>query len=148
FQGQLMQENLMGNFSVAYGEVLADMAKPKGGNDTGGYDDKDLLEQKLDPLCDALTRIYEAVGEQHQEVRKHYAQGSDRLKVELNMIEKNAQKFTPIKKAIQELVNFGNTCENLPTFLRLQIEKGLDKATEGSVVTKEVYTEDVELNEI
>lgn len=148
FQGQLMQENLMGDFSVAYGEVLADMAKPQGGGATGGYDDKALLEQTLNALRDAIKRVDEGVEQQRQEVRKHNPEGSEKLKTLLAMVDKDAQKLEPIKKAIQELVDFGSTCENLPTFLRLQIEKGLDKATEGSVVTREVYTEDVELNEI
>lgn len=146
FQGQLMQENLMGDFSIAYGEVLAEAAKPKGGG--GAYDDKAIMEQTLNALRDAITRIDEGVEQQKQEVKKHHAEGSDRLKVELAMVEKNAQQFVPIKKSIQELIDFGATCENLPTFLRIQIERGLDKATEGSVVTKAVYEEDVQLQEI
>src|SRR5690606_20186353 len=57
-------------------------------------------------------------------------------------------RYNTIKKAIHELVDLGKSCENYPTLLRVQIEKGLDKAVEGTAVIKEVYEEDALVNEI
>lgn len=148
FQGQVMQENLMGNFSVYYGEVLGELSKPKDGG-TEGYDDKALLEQSLNALRDAIKRIDEGAKEAEKEVMKHAKKGEEKLtEVDLIVVQKNAERNEPIKKAIAELIALGESCENLPAFLRLQIEKGMDKAAEGSVVVAEAFEEDALLNEI
>jgi hypothetical protein len=146
FSGLLMQENLMGNFSVAYGEVLAEAAKPKEGA-AGTYDDAALLKTCLDALRDSIKRLDEGIEQAREEVKKHAKSGGEeKMKVDIAMVDNMGQRNESIKKAIQELIDFGKTCENLPTFLRVQIEKGMDKAMEGSAVTRGVYEEDVELN--
>ena len=148
FSGLLMQENLMGNFSVAYGEVLAEAAKPKEG-EAGTYDDAALLKTTLDALRDAIKRLDESVEQQRQEVKKHAKPNDgEKTQVDLSIVERNGLRNESIKKAIQELIDFGETCENLPTFLRIQIERGMDKAMEGSAVTRDVFEEDVELNKL
>jgi hypothetical protein len=146
FQGQLMQENLMGDFGLYSGEVLAGMAKAE---QADTYDDKALLEQSLNGLRDALKRLDDMEQDTRNEVLKHAKAGEEKLtEVDLIVAQKSVEQYEPIKKAIRELIAFGETCENLPTFLRIQMEKGMDKAMDGSVVVRDVFEEDVVLSDI
>ena len=49
----------------------------------------------------------------------------------------------PITSAIQNLINLGEQeGMTLPRFLRIQIEKGLDRAAEGMILVRDAYEED------
>lgn len=60
FNAVMMNENLMGRFSDAYGKALSAAASGGGGSgDPNDYDDAALLKQSLDALRDAIRRIKE-----------------------------------------------------------------------------------------
>lgn len=146
-QGTLLQEDLMGQFGLLYGELLAASHTSASGNNHG-FDDRALLQQNLRALEDAIRAIDDSLNASKDNIKKR--EGSQKFILanetifEIDVIH----RYNTIKKAIHELVDLGKSCENYPTFLRVQIEKGLDKAVEGTAVIKEVYEEDALVNEI
>lgn len=143
FNGALMQENLYGQFSDYYGKALASKAKAEG--DAKGYDDTTLLKQSIDALKNAITEInrgYEeaiktAKGKKADD-KKVLGKKMKGLKSSDNSIEVAIlQNPELIIKGIQDVIDLGEQPGmTLPKFLRLQMEKGLDKAMEGSVVAR------------
>ncbi len=80
----------------------------------GAYDDDKLLQQTLSAYENSLTQLND-----HPDKEK-------------------------IQAAIQSVINLGRSGINYPTFLRLLIEKGLDKAMEGSVLSREALLKDIQ----
>ena len=129
FNATLMTEDLFNKFSQAYSAALAGAAKAQ--QEEGGYDDASLLEQTLNGYRDAVKRLKEGKEAAIQEASSDNA-GAD-TSVEVTALFKDSALIEPIEKAIQ----LGESGISLPEFLREMIEKGLDKAMEGSGVTRE-----------
>ncbi len=127
FSGKLMQENLFMKFSDHYGRALTN----NGGStvDTSGeyteQTDKALLEQSLKALRDAVKRIKEG----KEETKK--LMGAQAKDADVLFKEKT------ITDAIEKLILLGESGISYPEFLRIQIEQGLDKAMEGSAMTRD-----------
>lgn len=64
--------------------------------------------------------------------------------VSLKSFENNKDKDV-LTKAIQDVIKLGKSGINYPTFLRLMIEQGLDKAMEGSMLNRKYLLEDLKL---
>lgn len=146
-QGTLLQEDLMSRFSLAYSELLAESYQEQHAN--GGYtDDQALLAQNLKALEDAIQAIDESDKEAKDSIRQSSA--TEQISTaRLSIFQTDVtHRYNTIKNAIQNLVDLGRSSENYPTFLRLQLEKGLDKAAEGTVVVEEVYEEEAVVAQI
>lgn len=123
FNAQLMAEDLFNKFSQSYGAVLAEEAQ-KSYSQNGGYEDAALLKQTLDAYRDAIRRLRE--GKQHALSIADDPAEMDTLVNEQKQIE-----------SIEKVIAIGESGVNYPTFLRLCIETGADKAMEGSIVMRE-----------
>ncbi|MBD3636795.1 MAG: hypothetical protein HUJ25_05580 [Crocinitomicaceae bacterium] len=134
YSGKITSEGLQLEFSNAYSEVLASAAKSEQSSPED-YDDAALLKTSVDALKDAIQRIREAKEQAITESEKH-AKNKTEKEVAANEIEV-LYKTDLLAKPIEDLIELGESGVNLPTFLRVQMEKGLDKAAEGSVVLKE-----------
>ena len=134
FTGKMTSEGLQLEFSNAYGLALSEEAKTAQGS-AEDYDDAGLLKQSVDALRSAITELKRAKEEQLAEAAKK-AKDKTALEVAQNEIEV-LNNNDIIIKAIEDLIEFGESGVNLPTFLRVQMEKGLDKAMEGSAVVRE-----------
>ncbi len=140
FNGILMQENLFGKFSDYYSRILASSAKAEG--ESKGYDDSTLLKQTIDSLKGAIAEIeknYEkSIETAKQEAKKHKTKKGEAKKAYDNSVEVAILNDpTLIIKGIQDVIDLGEQPGmTLPKFLRLQMERGLDKAMEGSVVAR------------
>ncbi|MCG8574873.1 MAG: hypothetical protein MI810_08325 [Flavobacteriales bacterium] len=135
YSAKITAEGLQMTFSNAYGEVLAEAAKPQGGNSDGGYDDGALLQQSLNALRDAVQQLKNSEKQAIDEARSK-AKNKKTARIaenELLSLSKNTQLIGPI----EDLISLGESGVNFPTFLRTQIEKGLDKAMEGSAVVRD-----------
>ncbi len=144
YNGALMQENLFAKFSDYYSKVLS--AEAKQNSDSNGYDDATLLKQTVDALKNAVKEIKRNYQASIEESNKHNHLTTDKE----NDKDKNPEKQidqsvevsiltdpTLIIKGIEDVIALGEQeGMTLPKFLRLQIETGLDKAMEGSVVLK------------
>ncbi len=82
-------------------------------SNTGTYDDNALLQQTI--------QSYEA---------------------SLKNFENHKDKEL-LTKALQDVIDLGKSGVNYPTFLRLMIEQGLDKAMEGTVLNRKYLVEDL-----
>lgn len=80
---------------------------------SGTYDDDKLLQQTLSGYENSL--------------------------VQLN----NHPDKERLQASIQNVIDLGRSGINYPTFLRLLIEKGLDKAMEGSIISREALEKDI-----
>jgi len=133
FNGALMQENLFSKFSDHYGKLLAESAKKEG--EAKGYDDSTLLKQSIDALKNAITEIKRNYQASIDESKKYKSAKNKKLDQSIENAILNDP--TIIIKGIEDLIQLGEQeGMTLPKFLRLQIETGLDKAMEGSVVVK------------
>ncbi len=129
YSAALVTEGLQMTFSTAYGEVLAEQAKAaSGGGEDGAYDDEALLNQTLNAYRDAVKRIREGT-----EQAKQIASGDELVVNELATLSKDDLLIGPIEEAVK----LGESGVNFPTFLRLMIEKGLDRAMEGAPALRE-----------
>ena len=81
---------------------------------TGPYDDNKLLQQTLSAYENSLLQL-------------HVHPDKERLQA-----------------PIQNVIDLGRSGINYPTFLRLLIEKGLDKAMEGSALSREALLKDIQ----
>jgi hypothetical protein len=81
---------------------------------SGAYDDDKLLQQTLAAYEDSLVRLND-----HPDKEK-------------------------LQVPIQTAIDLGRSGINYPTFLRLLIEKGLDKAMEGSLLSREALEKDIQ----
>ncbi len=81
---------------------------------TGAYDDGKLLQQTLSAYESSLGQLND-----HSDKER-------------------------ILASIQAVIDLGRSGINYPTFLRLLIEKGLDKAMEGSVLSREALEKDIQ----
>lgn len=79
----------------------------------GAYDDNALLQQTIKMYEDSL---------------KGFANHKDKV---------------TLTKATQDVINLGKSGVNYPTFLRLMIEQGLDKAMEETILNKKYLAEDI-----
>ena len=136
YSAKISAEGLQMEFSTAYGEVLAGAAQSQSENsENGGYDDAALLKQNVDALKRSIQAIKDGVVQAENEAKKHLNSEKDQA-VALNEIEKLAHESALIKP-IEDLIKLGESGINFPTFLRLQIEKGLDKAMDGQGVVRD-----------
>lgn len=131
YSAQLSTEGLQMAFSVAYGQVLSEAAQATS-SDTGTYDDSALLTQTLDGLRQAVAELKKG---ENAAISEAISKGADPAIVthEIETLAKTSALIAPIEALIQ----YGESGINFPTFLRVQIEKGLDKAMEGNAVLRE-----------
>ncbi len=128
YSGQLVQEGLFMKFSDHYSKVLSAAAQQTGPSNSGVYDeaaDKQLLQNTLNAYRDTVERIKENKTEIKEMMGSH-ATDADVLFKDKIIID-----------AIEQLIALGESGISYPEFLAQLIEKGLDKALEGSVVTGE-----------
>ncbi len=128
YSGMLVQEGLFMKFSDHYSKVLSAAAQQTGSGNSGVYDeaaDKQLLQNTLHAYRDAVQRIKENKT-QVKEMMGNHAADADVLFKDKIIID-----------AIEALITLGESGISYPQFLSQIIEKGLDKALEGSVVTGE-----------
>jgi hypothetical protein len=81
---------------------------------SGTYDDDKLLQQTLSAYEGSLSQLNDHPDKQR------------------------------IQASIQAVIDLGRSGINYPTFLRLLIEKGMDKAMEGSVLSREALEKDIQ----
>ncbi|MFT5822046.1 MAG: hypothetical protein ACI8ZM_003302 [Crocinitomix sp.] len=141
FSTKMTTENLQMDFSLAYGRVLSEGASQQS-NSADSYDDGALLKQTLDALKNAVVELRKGEEAAILEARKHQSSEAhkDLAKTEISTLAKTGQIIAPI----EALIAYGESGVNFPTFLRVQIEKGLDKAMEGSAVLREGVTYDLD----
>jgi len=85
----------------------------KNNSNTSAYDDNTLLQQTIKSYEDSL---------------KHFDNHKDK---------------EMLTKAVQEIIALGKSGINYPSFLRLMIEQGLDKAMQGSILNRKYLAEDL-----
>jgi hypothetical protein len=133
YNGALMQENLFSKFSDHYGRLLANNTKQE--SEEKGYDDSTLLKQSLKSLKNAVSEIKRNYQTTINESKKYKNPKNKKLDQSVETAILNDP--TIIIKEIEDLIKLGEQeGMTLPNFLRLQIEKGLDKAMEGNIVVK------------
>ncbi|NOQ72294.1 MAG: hypothetical protein GQ574_09855 [Crocinitomix sp.] len=141
FSTKMTTENLQMDFSLAYGRVLSEGASQQSSSaDT--YDDGALLKQTVDALKNAVSELKKGEETAILEARKHHSSDAHKnlAETEVSTLAKSGQIIAPI----EALIAYGESGVNLPTFLRVQIEKGLDKAMEGSAVLREGVAYDLD----
>lgn len=119
FSAKLTTENCFLNFSTYYGEVLADASKQ---STSTGDEDAGLLRQTLQAYTSALSSYDQQVS-------------SGTMK---------PAEAVVLKKAVQDVMDLGQSGVSYPVFLRQLIEKGLDRALEGSVAARQGLVTDLE----
>ncbi len=133
FNGIVMQENLYGKFSDHYGRALSAASSAQYSVGGAVYDDaadQKLLKQTLDAYRNSIATIKQM---KKENVEMH---GETASKVFV--------KDDLLIKPIQDVISLGEAGHTYGTFLRLMIEKGLDKAMEGSIVSRDaiIYSRD------
>lgn len=127
YSGMLVQEGLFMKFSDHYSKLLSGAAQAES-TDADVYDEKadqQLLNNTLQAYRDAIKRITENK-EQVKSLMGSHAADADVLFKDKLIID-----------AIQQLIDLGESGISYPQFLSQLIERGLDKALEGSVLTGE-----------
>ncbi|EPG76010.1 hypothetical protein LEP1GSC058_0307 [Leptospira fainei serovar Hurstbridge str. BUT 6] len=123
FSAKLMTEGCFANFSAAYSQVLAGSAKSASQSSGSDIDeDEGFLKQTLSAYQSALDR-YE------DDVKKGI------------MKPKTAAL---LRVGVQAVIDLGKSGITYPVFLRLLIEKGLDKVMEGSAVLRDGLVTDID----
>lgn len=128
YSGMLVQEGLFIKFSEQYSKLLSAAAQSTNSINTDVYDEKadqQLLQNTLQAYRHAIARIKE----NKVQVKKRMgaaAADADVLFKDHLLIE-----------AIDNVVVLGESGITYPRFLSQLIEKGLDKALEGSVLTSQ-----------
>ena len=140
YSGKITSEGLQMEFSNAYGQALSAEAKASQGS-AEDYDDAALLKTSVDALKNAVVELRKAKDDAKAEAASK-AKDQTAVEVASNEIDVLYKNELIIEK-IEELIAYGESGVNLPTFLRVQIEKGMDKAMEGSAVVREglVYSD-------
>jgi hypothetical protein len=127
FNAQVAQENLYAQFSDFYTRALTDQNSGSAQANDGEYDDASLLASCVQGLKQAISVIEDS----YQQAIDEGGKNNNGAEVEI------LQNPQDVIKPIQQLVELGEQQGmTLPDYLRIQIEKGLDKAMEGSVVLK------------
>lgn len=131
FSAQMTTEGLQMAFSVAYGKVLGEAAQATSSS-SGAYDDHALLNQTLGALRNVISELKKA---ENAAITEAISQGANPEMVtnEIETLAKTKALIAPI----EALIEYGESGINFPTFLRVQIEKGLDKAIEGNALLRE-----------
>lgn len=127
FNAQISSENLFGRFSEFYTKVFTEQSREHNQTNNADYDDEALLKTCISGLYQAIESIEQAY--------KSAMDTSSKERVSLDV--EFLQNPREIVDSIRELIHLGEQPGmTLPDFLRIQIEKGLDKAMEGSVVLR------------
>lgn len=147
FQGALLQEDLFMKFSLAYADFLAESYTAPSGQSIE-ENDRRLLNQNLDALRNSLQSIEEQQQVAFKKIQNSTADSEKRKDILQKLAIEQFHQTDRIKKDIHNLIELGMSSENYPTYLRIQIETGLDKAIEGSTIIKENYAEEYELAKI
>lgn len=113
FSAKLSTDGHFVNFSNNYAKVLSSAATAQTATAESAYNDEALLQQTIKAYEDCLP---------------NYANHKDK---------------ETLTKAVQDVIDLGRSGVNYPTFLRLMIEQGLDKAMEGSVLGRKYLLADV-----
>ncbi len=125
YSGRLMQENLFMKFSEHYGKALAATASGAAHSTYDEKADQQLLNQSVQAYRDAISRIRQNKEEVKQLLGSHASDADVLLKEKI---------YTD---AIGNLVELGSTGISYPEFLCRSIERGLDKAMEGSIHSRD-----------
>ncbi|MBK8609399.1 MAG: hypothetical protein IPL84_05510 [Chitinophagaceae bacterium] len=128
YSGMLVQEGLFIKFSDHYSKLLSSAAEQASANDTGGYDetaDCQLLQNTLQAYREAVKNIRTHKAEVKQIMGDHATDADMLFKDQL------------ISNAIEAVINLGESGISYPQFLTQLNEQGLDKALEGSVITRQ-----------
>ncbi|MCR9171223.1 MAG: hypothetical protein NXI10_01935 [bacterium] len=145
FSAKLSSEGLQLKFSTAYGNVLSEAASgSSGSSESSGndYDDKALLKQNIDSLRNAIEELKRAENAAVQEATSHHKDADSKAVAEneVRTLAKTDQLIGPI----EDLIALGESGISFPEFLRIQIEKGLDKAMNGDAVIQEGIAYDLD----
>jgi hypothetical protein len=125
FNAQITKENLFGRFSEFYTKELTQQSEKQYNSGDSQYDDDSLLKSCVSGLYQAIESIERA----YRTAVESASEKGNSLEVEF------LQNPRDILSSIRELIDLGEQPGmTLPDFLRIQIEKGLDKAIEGSVL--------------
>lgn len=146
YMGICMQEDLFTKLGDFYSKALTSQVS-KGVGDSSNYDDAALLKQSIDALKQSIEIIRQgkvnALKEASQDLEAEYSRGIDQQLMEKpntfnNVVEVEAlDNSEDLIKPIEDLIALGEKGDiTFPDFLRLQIERGLDKAMEGSGTTR------------
>jgi len=128
FNAQLISENLFARFSEYYTLALTEQHSASGNQGNGVYNDAELLKSCVSGLVQSIESIEQGYKQAVAEAGK----SGNAIEVEV------LQNPDSIIQSIRELIALGQSeGMTLPDFLRIQIEKGLDKAMEGVVVQRE-----------
>jgi len=141
FNGQIMQENIYMKFSDHYGRALASKAQAE--QEEKGYDDNALLKQSVDALKNV---VLELKNRSLKRMKKEARKDLDHILKQRPTAFDNSDEIQELCKneaiidAIQSVIDLGEQDGmTLPVFLRLQIEKGLDRAMEGVSLVRDGY---------
>ncbi len=123
FSARLMQEGCFQKFSEHYGQALADGARAaaQAPAAAGADPDAGLLAQTLAAYEDAARRYPAEVA-------------AGRMK---------ARDAAPLLRAVNAILELGRSGVTYPVFLRLLVERGLDRALEGTAVVRDALAADV-----
>jgi len=124
FSAKLMTEGCFTNFSAAYSLVLSEAARASSNaqsSGNGGDQDQVFLKQTLSAYQSAINRY-------DQDVKS----GAMKPKT-----------AATLRAGVQAVIDLGNSGITYPVFLRRMIEKGLDKAMEGSAVMRDSLETDL-----
>ena len=121
---KMQNENITVKMSEAYTKALTEEGNKKyGSNDGTIYDDNYLMKNNVEALRNSIKTIRD----NYEDLLKK-ATPSQRMRM---MVEHDPHLFI---KSIEDLINLAEQPGmTYPNFLRIQIEKGLDKAVEGTV---------------
>jgi len=126
YSGMLVQEGLFMKFSNHYSKVLSAAAQPTQTGGNNSYDettDQSLLNNTLHAYRDGVKKLTENK-EQVKALMGNHAADADVLFKDKLIID-----------AIEQVISLGESGVSYPQFLSQLIERGLDKALEGSVIT-------------
>jgi hypothetical protein len=128
FNAQVMSENLFARFSEYYTLAITEQQSAVGNSGNAAYNDAELLKNCVNGLAQSIESI-----------KQGYKQAIGEAEKSGNAIEVEVlQNPDIIIQSIRELITLGQSEDmTLPDFLRIQIEKGLDKAMEGVVIQRE-----------
>ena len=128
FSGQMMQEGLFMKFSDHYGKLLASAAQQQSYISTGIYDentDKALLQQTINAYKDAIQRLKDSKQTTKKLLGAH-ASDADVLIKDKAIID-----------SIENVIKLGESGISYPAFLTEMMKQGLDKAMEGSALSRD-----------
>ncbi len=128
FSGQLMQEGLFMKFSDHYGKLLASAAQSQATSSSGVYDektDKALLLQTIRAYQDGIQRVRDSKEETKKMMGAH-ASDADVLLKDKAIID-----------SIEQVIRLGESGISYPSFLSEMMKRGLDKAMEGSALSRD-----------